>query len=404
MKKVHIFVCLAVLLWSTSAAIGQGSIFGTQCDPCAPACEPITNPCDPCGGDTGFFTAFNVSGWLDMGVYTNGNGGGNNGPMLTGSKRRTDFVMNQLYLSAEKEMNTRRGFDWGARADFVYGAHAGSMQTWGNETFDYEWGRNRHGYNMSAYKLYGTLGYKDLSVKVGKFSTPIGWESSASKNNFFYSHSYCYWIEPATHMGILADYKLSKNLTVNAGWTTGEDSSFDNPSGNSALLAGFTYALADDLTAYYWIGAGKQNHSPPTGIVDPRNALNDYFCQSLCFEWAVTKRFTYVNQYNLRNDNIEDAGGKTRYSTYGINNHFLYKLNDQWGVGARFEWLRDNGGYVIDDAADYYQITLGLNWNPRENVSIRPEIRYDWCRGAIPFANLTQKDQVAGGLGTVISF
>ena len=335
-----------------------------------------------------------------MGVYTNSHGNRSNGPMFVDSQSRTDVVMNQLYLSAEKEMNTRCGFDWGGRADFVYGAHAGGMQTWGDQTFDYDWGTNRHGYSMSAYQLYGTIGYKDLSVKAGKFVTPIGWEESASLNNFFYSHSYCYWIEPATHMGVLADYGVSEDLTLHGGWTTGEDSSFENPYGNSALLTGFTYSLADDLTAYYWVGAGKQYCSP----LDQHNGTkDDYYMQSLCFEWNLTERFTYVNQYNLRNDNY--ATGE-RYSTYGINNHLLYKLNDQWGVGTRLEWLRDSGGYIDDNAGDYYQVTLGLNWNPCSNLSIRPEVRYDWCRGAAtPFANNgTRSDQVSGGLGMVMSF
>jgi len=369
----------------------------------------VCNPCDPCGnGNGGLFTPFTFGGWIDMGVYTNSHGFNNNGPMYTGSKRRTDFVMNQLYLSAEKEMNTRRGFDWGARADLVYGAHAGSMQT-GDGSFDDGWGLNKHRYAMSAYKLYGTLGYKDLSVKVGKFGTPIGWESSASKNNFFYSHSYCYWIEPATHMGILTDYHLTKDLTVSAGWVTGMDSSFANPNNNRGVLAGLEYALADNATMYYWFSSGKQHD----------DGAEDYFMQSLCFEWELTKRFTYVLQYNLRNDNFDAA---PRESSYGINNHFLFKMNDRWGVGTRFEWLQNNSGLIASDngsmpvafRGDFYQITLGLNWNPWENVSIRPEVRYDWCEGATPFgqsnkfgdypATGTRSDQVSGGCGMVISF
>ena len=398
MKTIYFLTGIAILLWGTPAAIGQNIFFGDKCEPCTQLCDS----CDPCG--TGSSSLFAFGGWLDMGVYTNSHGYNNNGPMHTGSQRRTDFVMNQLYLSAEKTMNTQHGFDWGARADFVYGAHAGSMQTF-DGTFDHDWGTNKSGYAMSAYKLYGTLGYHDLSVKVGKFTTPIGWEASASKDNFFYSHSYCYWIEPATHMGVLADYKLAEHLTVSAGWTTGEDSSFDNPNGKSALLSGLEYSLSDNATVYYWINAGKARG-------DANDPWTDYFMQSLCFEWDATNRFTYVFQYDLRNDNVRNGG---RTSAYGINNHFLYKLNDQWSVGTRFEWLRDNGGYVIDKAGDYYQVTLGLNWNPWKNVSIRPEARYDWCRGGTtPFgpSNIfggypvqdTRSDQVSGGCGMVITF
>jgi len=405
MRKARFFMGLAVLLWGISTAIGQDKFGLAHCDPCT----PLSDPCDPCGnGNTGLFTPFTFGGWIDMGIYTNSHGFNNNGPMLTKSKRRTDLVMNQLYFFGEKEMDTRRGFDWGARADFVYGAHAGSMQTYGDEAFDYNWGNNKHGYAMSAYKLYGTLGYQNLSVKVGKFGTPVGWEASASKDNFFYSHSYCYWIEPATHMGALATYDMTDRLSLSAGWTTGMDSSLKNPNGNSSLLSGFAYSLTDNATVHYWINAGKQYDF----VGAPRN---DYFVQSLCLEWNLTKRFTYMFQYNLRNDNFAMFdGSKERDSSYGINNHFLYKLNDQWGVGTRFEWLRENGGIHLSEG-NYFQVTLGLNWNPWQNVSIRPEVRYDWCKGATPFGRSaqfgdyppvpgTRSDQVSGGCGVVISF
>ena len=396
MSNIRFFVGLTILLFGTSVAAAQ-----SDCNPC----EPVCSPCEPLCSSGGLFQVpFTFDGWVDMGFYTNAHGFNNNGPMYTSSKRRTDFIMNQLYLSFEKEMDTRRGFDWGARTDFVYGAHTGSMQTFGDETFDYGWGANEHGYQMSAYKVYGTLGYKDLSVKVGKFGTPVGWEASASKDNFFYSHSYCYWIEPATHMGVLADYAMTDRLTVSAGWVTGEDCSFANPHGNKAVLTGFEYALADNATIYYWFHGGEQR-------ADRMNPWSDYFVQSLCLEWTPTKRFTYVFQYNLRNDNLR---GGARTSAYGINNHFLYKLNDQWSVGTRFEWLRDNGAWVHADPADYYQITLGLNWNPYTNVSIRPEVRYDWSDGSKPFGPSDvfggyptmdrHSYQVSGGCGVVVTF
>ena len=396
---MYLFIGIALLLWGNSAA--QGQIFNT-CNPCDPA---TCNPCDAiCGGNSCcFFAPFTFSGWMEMGVRGNGNGpGSDNGPMSTASRRRTDFNMGQLYLSTEKEMNTRRGFDWGARADFVYGAHAGSMQT-SDGSFDSGWGDNRHGYSMSAYKVYTTLGYKDWSLKVGKFGTPIGWEGSASKDNIFYSHSYCYWIEPATHMGALATYAMTDRLSLNAGWVSGMDSSFSNPHGNSAILTGFEYTLTDDATVYYWISAGKQNDI----FEDVRD---DFFVQSLCMEWALTDRFTYVLQYNLRNDNQQGGG---RFSSYGLNNHFLFALTDKLTYGTRVEWLRDNGaGLYVDASGDYWNTTWGLRWDPYANLSIRPEVRYDWYNGAgSPFGGNvnagidgTRKDQVSAGVGVLVSF
>ena len=387
MKKAYLFLGIVLLLWGTNIVIGQ--------DHCWVA------PCDPCGGHatSSPFTFDNwaFGGWVEMGVYTNSHGSNSNGPMHVESRRRTDFLMSQLYFFGEREMDARRGFDWGARADLVYGVDRDVMQTVGDQTFDYNWGTNRHGYGMSAYQLYGTLGYRDFSVKAGKFYGLVGWEAATSPDNFFYSHSYCYAIEPATHMGVLATRNLTDRLSVNGGWVTGENSSFKNPHGNKAVLTGFTYALTDDATMYYQFNGGRQG--------DGETRLN-YFVQSLVFEWEMTDRFTYVLQYNLRNDNERKGAG--RFSSYGLNNHFLYKLNDRWGAGMRVEWLRENGGadyhLITPTVADFYQVTWGLNWNPRRNVSIRPEVRYDWCKGASPFAKGTRSNQISGGCGIVVSF
>ena len=415
MQRVHLFLGLAILLWGTSTAIGQG-FFGVApceplcspcepmacepaaCEPCEPACEPcepLCEPCDPRGITNrigSFFSPFTFGGWVEAGVYTNSRSSRENGPVHLASKSRNDFQMNQLYFFGEKEMNTRRGLDWGGRVDLAYGTDYGVMQTL-DGTFDADWGTNKHGYGMAAYQLYGTLGYRDLSVKVGKFATPLGWEAVLSRDNFFYSHSLCFLIEPTSHTGALATYDMSDRLSLNAGWTTGTDSSFKNPGKNSALLAGLTYSLTNNATVYYWLSTGKQYDE----MMDMRN---DLFIQSLCLEWALTKRFTYLLQYNLRNDNKRDGD---RLSAYGINNHFLYKLTDKVSAGTRLGWLRNNGSADLTDASDYWEVTLGLRWDPIGFLSIRPEVRYDWCQGgATPFAG--KKDQASGGFGMVVSF
>ena len=401
MRKAHLFIGLAILLWGTSTAIGQG-IFGVApckplCDPCeSVACDPCEPICDPCGNGNsngGLFSAFTFGGWIEAGVYTNSRNSRDNGLVHLAGNRRNDFQMNQLYLFGEREMNTSRGFDWGGRIDLAYGSDYELMQT-ADGTFDANWGTNKHGYGMAAYQLYGTLGYRDLSVKIGKFATPLGWEAVASKDNFFYSHSLCFLTEPTSHTGVLATYDVSDRLSLNAGWTTGMDSSFNNPNGNSALLSGFTFALMRNANVYYWINAGKQYD----GVAEPRN---DFFVQSLCLEWEMTKRFTNIIQYNLRNDNYRGAGGaKDRYSAYGINNHFLYKLTDKLSAGTRLGWLRNNGA---NERNDNWEVTWGLRWDPTNFLSIRPEVRYDWCQGDTPFGN-GKKDQVSGGFGMVVSF
>jgi hypothetical protein len=386
------------------------SSLGDSCSPCDP-CDPIESSCEKQSGKQ-FGWEFDFGGWLEAGVYTNSHGSRSNGPMHTSGNARRDFHLDQLYFYGDAKYKTQEGFELGGRADLVYGVDAAGMQSGGDDSFDSGWGLNRHGYAAAVYQLFGTVSYKELSVKVGKFITPIGWEGSASKDNFFYSHSYCYWLEPSTHSGVLFDYAVNDRLKLSAGWTAGNDTSFQNRYNDNALLAGVTFNLTDKATIYYWMTVGKAENGFRKGEWRFDNNLlrQDFFIQSLCFEWMPTDRFTYVMQYNLRNDaDVERTTYRTsaRYSSYGINNHFLYKLDDCWGVGLRLEWLRDNGGfgYFVEESANYFQMTLGLNWNPTENLSIRPEVRYDNVVNgeARPFGN-GKPNQLTGGFGIFYSF
>ena len=94
----------------------------------------------------------------------------------------------------------------------------------------------------------------------------------------------------------------------------------------------------------------------------------------------------------------------------------MYQLNDCWGVGARLEWFRDDDGQRVattegglGNEGNYYEFTVGLNWKPHANLTIRPELRYDWYSGnydsgAQPFNNGNSNDQFSGGFDCIFTF
>jgi len=97
---------------------------------------------------------------------------------------------------------------------------------------------------------------------------------------------------------------------------------------------------------------------------------------------------------------------------YGLNQYLLYTINEKWSAGMRGEWFRDvdgtrvcglgsvgyrgwagAGGY----AGDFYEITLGMNWKPKANIWLRPEIRWDWYNG-LPSVRGSEPLPFDGGL------
>lgn len=362
---------------------------------------------------------FKFSGWVESGLYTNArgatsryapNGGGllqnsGNGPNFGPGLRTTDYNMNQLLGRVAREMKCENGLDWGFQADLLYGMNGYEIQC--EESFDNGWGKDDYGFGF--YQFYCELGYGNLSARYGKFGTPIGWEETASWDNFFYSHSYCYEIEPYTHTGAMVYYQLTSGLKLAGGWTAGMESSFANRYGDQAYITGLELAVTQKSTLYYYNTLGTlKNGLDKDGNNRFASRLDaDYFIQSLCFEWLPMKNWTYVCQYNMHNWN--EIGGE-RVSAYGINNHLLYKIDDKWGVGFRAEWLRDNGVLAYTDArgnnrnSDYIQLTLGLNFSPTEYLRIRPEIRYDHSYKNAMFAYGTKKEQLSGGFAVLYGF
>jgi hypothetical protein len=174
-------------------------------------------------------------------------------------------------------------------------------------------------------------------------------------DNFFFSHAFTMFnSEPFTHTGILATYNYSENLTLYGGWTLGWDTGFDQFNSGNSLIAGFGYSISEDAALTYIASAGNFGARGDDG-----------FHHSVVLDLNLTENLEYVFQHDY-----------TRTSTpadfqYGINQYLFYGLSDCWKAGGRVEWWKAGG-------VSNYELTAGLNWDPRANFRLRPEIRHQW--------------------------
>ena len=75
----------------------------------------------------------------------------------------------------------------------------------------------RDGLFRQAYVTLRTPVGNGIDWKVGVFDTIIGYESTSDPLDPNYTRSYGYTIEPTTHTGVLATYKINDMVTVSAG-------------------------------------------------------------------------------------------------------------------------------------------------------------------------------------------
>ncbi|MDA1050530.1 MAG: porin [Planctomycetota bacterium] len=366
-----------------------------------------------------------VEGWISGGATANADNPASNynGP-VTFNDRADEAMLNQLYLSMGRDAdNGGCGWAWGGRMDLLYGQDYIFTQAAGLETQPdgtNAWNGSKM-YGLAMPQVYGEVALNDLSVKLGHFYTIMGYEVVPATGNFFYSHAYTMqYGEPFTHTGGLATWDYSDRWTLYGGLVNGWDK-FDAVSDNMAFLGGATYT--PDHERYTLTGtfiSGQED-----GVAPPTTTRSGY---SLVFNYDINCRLKYVLQHdNFWQDDAIPAGVVPAQNAewYGINQYLFYTVNDCWKLGARVEWFRDDDGVRLTGApiretatggaglltpaaaaGNYYNITVGANWTPRTNLTVRPELRWDWSDGTTgqPYDSGTKDGQFTAAFDAIVVF
>ena len=317
----------------------------SECSPCGEVfCDPC-DPCNPCDAVCGKKSQWNVGGWAEVGLWanqwgrTNSYGPGGVSPgnsQLLSNVRHTGVQASQIWLFAERTLDTRRGFDVGGRVDFLYGTDGIFTQSDGLEFRSRTPGATRWGegdYYASFAQIYAEAGYRDVSVKAGKFLTPFGSESIMAPNRFFYSLSYAFSQLPVTHTGVVGTWAPSEKFSLIGGWVNGADMTFYDGDNNAAIFGAtfkpnkkvsLSYVGAIGQDKWGWgfggwssvfdISLTVPNPFPfgPPSITAPGefpvgvnpfdlSRTRDYFLQSVIVNLKPNKRWDYTFEWTLRN-------------------------------------------------------------------------------------------------------
>ena len=411
---------------------------------CQP-CEPIfSDPCEPvcrkssCKKNS-LWDQVALYGWIQAGISVNNHGSTNrytdapNTPCwrqldaLSGnsnlfmSKSPSNFTVYQAWLGARKDLDTKRGFDWGFQVDTLYGTDANATQAFGDQRFDFDWGTGD--YHFSFVQMFAEVGYRNLKIRAGKFGPAMVHEALPAPMTFFHSFSYSCYNTVLTASGVTAEYKLSDRLAVTAGWTTGMHNSFSNRFSDNGFVGKITFAPADNLKFAYNVYYGESNGFNKVANADDFDRYYNtatHVIHTLICTVNLGKRWLYMIEGGwARNDYEQLMGADTITRSYGINQHLIYTINKRWAVGLRAEWSYAQGtifdlphltmvnGQPGGSGGDIYSLTLGTNWTPNAWFIVRPEIRYDWtdyANGFKPFAYGTKAEQLTAGGSFVVKF
>ena len=387
------------------------------------------NQCNYCMQGEGLFPCrmkryglFYVDGWLAAGGTSE-----NQPPLTTGARSNLDdeidsVQLNQLYLIMGREAKKGCNMSFGARADLLFGTDYLYTSSLGLESYNHNrfgapvstvyaaqphWNQNaRDGY--SQYGLALPQAYAEvfapimcgLTVKMGHFYSPLGYESVMNPANFFYTHTYSMlYAEAKTLTGAIANLQMDKNWSAMAGFAQGWDVWEDNNNAMSWMAGAKWENDCKTSSLSFTIMSGDEvmdttfSRGAYTGEYLNGNVTN----YSLVYEQQLAPSLRYVLQHDLgvasdanRTYNMDTRSwDRVDGKWYSLVNYLYYQMSDTLAIGGRFEWFKDEnhsrvmstpvaspiGKFVGDN---YFDASLGLNWKPTNWFTFRPEVRWDW--------------------------
>jgi hypothetical protein len=238
-----------------------------------------------------------------------------------------------------------------------------------------------------------------LTMSVGKMESLIGRDVIESADNWFISQGLLYQIHPKVLLGVRASYPVLENLTATVGVNNGANLEVDNNTGKS-VEAQLTYSPTEALTISGQINYGAEGAADADTKTTIINIVGTY---DVTEELSVYAEFTWAHEQNavVTKSDLEDAidagvdpTTDTQYQsgadTWGIGVGARYKITDQYGVSARFEYVSyerndeqeddetfDEFVDSYDETANVWQITLTGHMWLTENLELRVEFRHD---------------------------
>ncbi|CAH2604241.1 Porin [Rhodovastum atsumiense] len=360
------------------------------------------------------------------------------GPKTNFGQALTDhpnqLMLNQALLTVSREIpKDASGWDVGFKVQGLYGSDARYTHYIGvlNQAITDRNQLDLVEANVTAHMPVLTAGGIDL--KLGLFSTPIGFETIDPSTNAFYSHSYIFsYALPFKHTGGLANIHVTDFLDIYGGLTTGVNTTFptggDNNSSMSGIV-GFGLNLLDGkLTAVVLSHIGPENASyTPTQSVGVPNAnhYNRYYNDAYV-TYKHNDKLSFTTEINYTKDDLIGA------EAFGVAQYVSYAITDTVTLNARGEIFRDGKGFYVGyfpgnldfinfergrpstsvggPHATYGALTFGATWKPDlpkpiSGLLVRPEVRYDaGLAGPKPYNNGKDNGQFTIATDVVLTF
>lgn len=360
-----------------------------------------------------------IYGWSNDGfdVSTSNKGDGANAPAAY-YVNPNRIIADQEVLFIERLPDTvqTEHVDWGFRFAQLYGQDYRYTTAKGIFSQQLLLFNRENGYDpvMFYFDIYIPHVAKGMNIRMGRYISLPDIEAQLAPNNYTYSHSVMYTLDPYTQTGIVATIKLSDHWLVQGGFSGGND------------VAPWTKDVKPTGTAcvdYTWHKGGDALYTCANSFNDGKYAYNNLqafyetWYHKINAHWHTDTEtwFMYQRQVpniagKIANPVPIETGTNGAYCSFGertcfapeasVVNYLEYEINTHNYLSFRNEFVDDIKGQRTGYATKYSEHLISYGHWIGSTVLFRPEIRLEHSYDMAAYDLGTKKTQfvVAGDL------
>lgn len=337
-----------------------------------------------------------IYGWFNGGfnISTSNKGDAANAPAAYYyNPNRITPDQEVLYIERLPDTAQTEHFDYGFRIAQLYGQDY--RYTTSKGIFSQQLLARNHEYGYDPVMFYLDLYFpkvaKGMNIRIGRYISLPDIEAQLAPNNYTYSHSLLYTVDPYTQEGIITSVKLSDHWLMQLGISDGNDVALWTPDAQATGTACVDYTWHTGGDALYTcansVNSGKYAY----------NNLQSYFgtwYHKFNAHWHTDTESWYMYQRqvpniagNVANSIKPETGANGAYCSAGertcfapevaVVNYVEHEFDTHRYLSIRNEFVNDIRGQRTGYATKYSEHLVSYGYWIGSTVLFRPEIRLE---------------------------
>ena len=335
-----------------------------------------------------------VYGWLAPGVDGSTSAQTNAPEANDVYPNRLELNQAVLYIERLIETVQQDHFDWGFHLTALYGTDY--RFTTAKGYFSHQWIdlHRQYGFDPSLEYLdlyFPRLGSGGSDLRIGRFISVPGVEAQLAPNNYIFSHSLLYSIDPFTDTGVLLTTKLNDRWLIQVGLTDGHDVAVWTSDAKPSLTACIDYTTRSVNDNWYVCA---------NGINSGKYAYNNMQQYDATWYHRFNKRFHLASEvwymYEREVPAIHPVAAvpippeqganpalclrselRCTAPEYAADSSLQMEISQHSYLAFRGDFLDDKKGQRTGYATRYSEGSLSWNRWFGATVQLRPELRFD---------------------------